>query len=371
MNIKNLSVGQEIKNYKMLCEILEEKVKGGDSKKAQLKEFERYCKYHKDKNKFIIDEIYKEPLPKKTTDIEYIKIIELLILDKLAQSGNEGKIYLSKNKLLLALKMISKNYTFCKYGYRVNKLSQYIDINQNTIEEFYESADGTLKGNINKALNNLKNRSLIFWNIKTTIGFLNTENINEFEKEIKIDKNYEEVINYKLKDPQYLPHREATEEEEKYIIRVERDVLLQLHCDSKQDLIIRGLYNEFRKRVGKIILEERNITTYYESYNILFNTDQIMQGYISFLEFLLKDTERNKQYNLLNTGVAKRLLHNAINRNKNANKKLNEEECNIHNKETFERRISEAYIDENNKLIEILINKNAQDIRNDIKNQKL
>lgn len=58
MKIENLSEGLIIKNYKELCSILEIKVEAGNSKKAQLKELERFVKYHKQGNKFIIDEIY-------------------------------------------------------------------------------------------------------------------------------------------------------------------------------------------------------------------------------------------------------------------------------------------------------------------------
>ena len=57
MNLENIKAGMVIKNYKELCLLLDEKVKGGESKKAQLREFERFVKYHKDGNKIIVDEV--------------------------------------------------------------------------------------------------------------------------------------------------------------------------------------------------------------------------------------------------------------------------------------------------------------------------
>lgn len=57
MNISNLQQGMVVKNYRELCKLLEIEVKAGNSKKAQLKELNKYIKYHKDGNKFIIDEI--------------------------------------------------------------------------------------------------------------------------------------------------------------------------------------------------------------------------------------------------------------------------------------------------------------------------
>ena len=58
MNINKLKVEQVIKNYKELCALLGIEPCAGNSKKSQLKELERYINYHKEGNKFIVDEIY-------------------------------------------------------------------------------------------------------------------------------------------------------------------------------------------------------------------------------------------------------------------------------------------------------------------------
>ena len=57
-------MGQIIPNYRKLCKILGIKIADGSSKACQMKDLERYFKYHKSGNKIIIDEIYLEPLPK-------------------------------------------------------------------------------------------------------------------------------------------------------------------------------------------------------------------------------------------------------------------------------------------------------------------
>ena len=41
------------KNYKEICAAMDWKVTSGESKKSQLKDLERYCKYHKEGQKFI------------------------------------------------------------------------------------------------------------------------------------------------------------------------------------------------------------------------------------------------------------------------------------------------------------------------------
>ena len=57
MNIQKLEVGMKVKNYKVLCELLNEQVLNGNSKIAQLKQWEQYFTWHKEGNAFIIDEI--------------------------------------------------------------------------------------------------------------------------------------------------------------------------------------------------------------------------------------------------------------------------------------------------------------------------
>ena len=52
------------KNWKEICGAMDWEVTSGKSKILKLKDLERYCKYHKDGNKFIIDEVYENPKEK-------------------------------------------------------------------------------------------------------------------------------------------------------------------------------------------------------------------------------------------------------------------------------------------------------------------
>ena len=60
MNILEIKQGQIYKNYKELCEHLGEQPKTGKSKQLQLKDWERYFTYHKNGNKFVIDEVFSQ-----------------------------------------------------------------------------------------------------------------------------------------------------------------------------------------------------------------------------------------------------------------------------------------------------------------------
>ena len=65
MNINNLKEGMILKSYRDLCRVLNWEITGGDSKKSQLKELNRFCDFQKQGNKFIIKEIYEIPLDKQ------------------------------------------------------------------------------------------------------------------------------------------------------------------------------------------------------------------------------------------------------------------------------------------------------------------
>ena len=106
MKIENLSVNQRIKNYKELCNILGIEVKnGGASKKAQFKELERFVRYEKDKNSFIIKEIYKQPIEAvskggNNTIGKYAKTGQFKIDDKYKHYSGIYKIQL-ENKIYI------------------------------------------------------------------------------------------------------------------------------------------------------------------------------------------------------------------------------------------------------------------------------
>ena len=52
---------RDYKNYKELCKAMNWSTTGGDTKVKHLKELDSLCKWHKEGNKIVIDEIYSEP----------------------------------------------------------------------------------------------------------------------------------------------------------------------------------------------------------------------------------------------------------------------------------------------------------------------
>ena len=84
MKINNISEGMRVSNYKKLCELLEEPVKKGSSKNAQLKEWERRFCYRREGNAYIIEEIYRVPKTISDGRQKYLHLIEPVLLNYLA-----------------------------------------------------------------------------------------------------------------------------------------------------------------------------------------------------------------------------------------------------------------------------------------------
>ena len=373
MKIENLSKGLVAKNYKELCTLLGIEPCAGNSKKSQLKELERFISYHKEGNKFIVDEIYtnakeKEDLRKynggDNNSIEYIKNIEVLILNLLAEE-NSGKIFLSKYKLLNKLKMINENYSYGKT--RIPKLSKLMNIDTDNIYEFYTTTDDVLIRNLEKALNNLASKCLISWCKQKTVCEANQDSRSYIEEIHRKDEYDEDVYTYKSQ--LFLSHREATDEETIMILGFEKDTLNEMELKTKQDVIKNKLWNEFKFKVKQKLLN-KNIVYYYDSYKILYKEDHVIEEITELCDLLLSKSDRYINETTLNTLLQERLMSNA---QKRRNRALEEYSVWLEetNKQSILTRIDENYLNNNKELIDTLIDTDKENIKNKIKKQKL
>ena len=85
MNLENLSVGLRIPNYRKLCELLGETVEAGNSKKAQIRNWERHFAYQREKNAYIITEVYAVPKLANDGRMKYAQNLKPILLNHLAQ----------------------------------------------------------------------------------------------------------------------------------------------------------------------------------------------------------------------------------------------------------------------------------------------
>lgn len=169
--VQNLEMGQEVKNYKQLCAILNQPIlPGGDQKKAQIKEFERYFQYVKVGNKFIVTDIYDEPLEKDDKrrlgkNNIYIKLIEVILLHHFLLTGEDVCVMTKKN-ILKTLGMINEKYKKVDIKYLMSIDS---NITKFQINNFYFRAEQRLDQILFRALDNLEKRKLLYYKKETVI----------------------------------------------------------------------------------------------------------------------------------------------------------------------------------------------------------
>lgn len=369
MNLNTLKEGQIFSSQKKLCEHLGLEYKDStDSRKSQLKKFNNYFLYEKQGRKFIIKKVYDKPnisptKRKGNNNIGYIDSIEKLILDLLVREVNLKKIFLSKHQLLKELKMINDNYAYCKY--RVPRLSKLKNINENNIHEFYKSTDKVLQRNLENALDNLRNKSLLFWTKEITVCKI-TPNLNEnnrltINRHTYTDEFGEVIKDYKINNALYFTFREATDEEKRHILKTERNIMRSLECKNKQEIIKNKKWNEFKDQVEIKILNDLNIAYYYESYKILCNDEGILEEWEELEDLILLEKERSKEHDSLNENIMERLRKNTIKRSDVAYKYNIEDEKYI-------RRTNKNYISDQNELINNLIHKDALTLKSKLKN---
>ena len=84
MNLENIREGMRVPNYRKLCELLEENIEAGNSKNAQIRRWEQYFAYRREKNAYIITEVYQIPQQIQDQRMRYTQHLIPIILQHLA-----------------------------------------------------------------------------------------------------------------------------------------------------------------------------------------------------------------------------------------------------------------------------------------------
>ena len=92
LDTSRLCTGMVVKNYAEMCDLLGQKVTTGNSKKAQLELWRRYFDWENEGQKFLILDVYKEPIAGMLPDnAAYAKFMQLSLME--AACGVESGIY--------------------------------------------------------------------------------------------------------------------------------------------------------------------------------------------------------------------------------------------------------------------------------------
>lgn len=291
MIINNIKVGQVIKNYKEFCELIGEKTKTSNSKKAQLKEWARYIKWHKDGNKFIIDEIYNIPLPKpihkgnNNKYIEEIKDILTYYIYNQIKINNDNVVTLSISELINILGMANNTYSIGTYKKR--ELSDILHIEMTAIYNFYSSTRSEFKKIIERALKSLKSKSILIYQDAFMVANI---------KNGKLHK------------------KPANDEEYNSILNTQNEMLKLYNMESFKDLFLAGkkVYKKFMDDVNK----ELSWDFYYPAYKLICGKKAVAREYKEIID-------RKKQLNNKSIERCKQLFK-IIDKNSNESKLISD-----------------------------------------------
>ena len=174
MELKNkLTNGMVFKSYRALCENMNWKPIGGNTKVANMKKLDAICTYHKQGNSIVIDEVFDTPLPiedgrgGKQPSIAN-EGIQLAILYLLSEArciiscddrviSDKCEIVISKGKLMWITGMV--NGAFSHYMYNQDEIT---DIDSKLVAEYFDNTIKNLSGYLDRALKSLVGKALIF-----------------------------------------------------------------------------------------------------------------------------------------------------------------------------------------------------------------
>lgn len=303
MNIKKLkehieSNGNEFKSYKHLCEVLDEKVKSGASKRSQIKEFERFMKLSKGKGyRLIVDEVYDTSKPAAGNNV-YGGLVQLLLTDYFMKT-KKNKIQHSKGYLMQQVSMINQNYRENKKN--IQKYSAELEVEQEVTHDFYDTTDATLGSAIETALRNLENNALILY-----------------------------TTDYIVKPVDSNDYRVANPIERSAILRTRDKLLKELGYKTIREVLFSKDQKLYKDKTSDILREEVNIEMVFKGYDIDILQENIAEKQSQMIINHLTEVESKDYKDELNNLVVNRLLENAINRHKTVlelrNNKINEAE---------------------------------------------
>lgn len=269
MNTTGLYEGLRVKNYKALCELLGEKVKTGKSKQLHLKEMERYFKFHKEGNAFVVDEVYAQSLEKKdgrsngnnaTFKDDTLQSLLKLIL---AQSASSHMIAIPKHVLYSELSLVNKYYSYYR-KHQKELVEEYPTLDLEHTNYFFSGLERTLENVVKRELDRLNRDSFITWE----------------ETRVKVVKRQGDGK---------LVHYLCTDEEVANILTVERQL-----CDEL------GYENTYT--VAMLPLAERK--AFYNQVQYILNTEYKMYFTYSYSAYKIVFTKSKIQDDLNRRGLA-------------------------------------------------------------------
>ena len=247
------------RNWKELCESIGWKVTRGNSKNKYLKILNSMCKYHKEGQKFIIEEIYDEPKEiedgrgktKGNSTSKYGDSIKKLLFHMMAVSENGYAVVIPKNKAMETFYFVKEGYS--EYNNNLIEFAKEHDLELTSVYDVFNSSYKNFIRVIDSALMKLNSKKLM---VSNTFELLY---IDGSRKPLKIVED-DDLISF--------------------ILQTQNDVLFEMNCEdlyeAKINDTILDLYSEVTKRII-LKTEDRSIIGYRQIYYCVATEDFIKE----------------------------------------------------------------------------------------------
>lgn len=198
--LDKIGTGQVIKNYKELCNILEIKVCSGNSKISQLEQLKEFVDYHKEGNKFVIDNIKHTEgrfIDRRTLGNTCKTAIEIgdVILHLLLEEYRGEQLLITSTELLYRLLLITDEYK--QFLFETEKYQRNTGIDFKYLNNYRLKVGNQINDRIVTALNRLEKSGYILYNKQQNLVFKSIDEesedsvvyplIKESDKKIYID----------------------------------------------------------------------------------------------------------------------------------------------------------------------------------------
>jgi hypothetical protein len=253
-----------VRNYKTMCELLNEVPMDGNSRKAQVNRWKRYFDFHKDNQKFIIDEIYDEPFAtddaRKRREGLYVKYIELLLLEFLSRQ-QDYKVTVGNKEMYRILGMTNDRYDIrnklgTKRGNEVIRqtimnnedkfvFSDFPMVSSFDVNNFYFRAEQKLNKILYSALRSMKNRCLI-------------------------DYKKVNIIAEPDPDTNNLEFRESNAYEDKLILEAKSHIIKEMGFNNTMEVMLCYKSDEFFERFNDYIKNEYGWDRCYPQLRVVY-----------------------------------------------------------------------------------------------------
>lgn len=282
IDTSKLVIGMTVKNYKVMCELLEQSEKGGKARKLQLEDWKRYFDWEKSGQKFIITDVYDTPLAKEDkrklgNNSIYVKYIEVILLQYLSKQQGFTKTFTKRNWWEM-LGIVNE-----QYGKKSEQELTNLDykVTPWEIKHFYQRCNKKLEEILFSALNSLKSRKLITYEIQTMIVKWNPQ------------KRCDEYF-------------EATDNQKKQILEVEHYVLHNIMKYEKMiQVFLKFQQQEYYQKVNDLLYEYYGWDHCYKQIKIIYTPEGVREAY--------PELEAKLQKELLNEKICEVVDENAKN----------------------------------------------------------